>query len=65
MIFFKVGDIVYCEADSNYTKIILVNKQRVVSTRTLKEYEEMLGDSGFIRIHHSWLINKAYVQNNI
>ena len=65
MIFLKVNEIVYCEADSNYTKIILNNKQKIISTRTLKEYEEMLEDSGFIRIHHSWLINKAHVKQYI
>src|SRR5258705_279215 len=46
-------------------EIIFANKQKIVSTRTLKEYEEMLDDSGFIRIHHSWLINKAYVKQYI
>jgi two-component system LytT family response regulator len=65
MIFLKVSDIIYCEADSNYTKIFLTNKQKIISTRTLKEYEEMLDDNGFIRIHHSWLINKAHVKQYI
>ena len=65
MIFLKVSDIIYCEADSNYTRIILNDKRKIVSTRTLKEYEEMLDDNGFIRIHHSWLINKAHVKQYI
>lgn len=62
MIFIKVPDIIYCEADSNYTKIFLSNKQKIVSSRTLKEYEELLEDSGFIRIHHSYLVNKIHVR---
>ncbi len=62
MIFIKVPDIVYCEADSNYTKIFLHNKQKIVSSRTLKEYEELLDESGFIRIHHSYLVNKIHVR---
>lgn len=61
MIFIKVTDILYCEADSNYTKIFLINKQKIVSSRTLKEYEELLTDNGFIRIHHSHLVNRKYV----
>ena len=62
MIFIKVPDIIYCEADSNYTKIFLGDKQKIVSSRTLKEYEELLEDSGFIRIHHSYLVNKIHVR---
>ncbi|HYK45719.1 MAG TPA: LytTR family DNA-binding domain-containing protein [Parafilimonas sp.] len=65
MLFLKVRDIVYCEADSNYTKIMMLNKQKVVSTRTLKEYEELLTETGFIRIHHSWLINKTHVKQYV
>lgn len=65
MLFLKVADILYCEADSNYTKIILQNKQKIISTRTLKEYEELLQENGFIRIHHSYLINKLHVQKYI
>jgi two-component system LytT family response regulator len=61
MIFIKVPDILYCEADSNYTKIFLINKKKIVSSRTLKEYEELLEDNGFIRIHHSHLVNKSHV----
>jgi two-component system LytT family response regulator len=61
MIFIKVPDILYCEADSNYTRIFLMNGQKIVSSRTLKEYEELLTDNGFIRIHHSHLINKSHV----
>lgn len=61
MIFINVSDILYCEADSNYTKIFLNNKQKIVSSRTLKEYEELLEDNGFIRIHHSHLVNKRHV----
>lgn len=65
MIFLKVADIMYCEADSNYTRIFLNNKQKIISTRTLKEYEELLEDSGFIRIHHAHLINRSYVKQYI
>ncbi len=65
MVFLKVSDIIYCEADSNYTKIFMTGKQKIISTRTLKEYEELLYDSDFIRIHHSWLINKLHVKQYI
>jgi len=62
MLFIKVADILYCEADSNYTHIFMANGQKIVSSRTLKEYEELLKDNGFIRIHHSYLVNREYVK---
>jgi two-component system, LytTR family, response regulator len=65
MLFVKVSDILYCEADSNYTHIYFTNKQKIVSSRVLKEYEELLKDNGFIRIHHSHLINRAHVAQYI
>lgn len=50
--------IVYCEADDNYTHLYLKNKNRITACRTLKEMEEQFQDfSYFIRVHHSYLVN--------
>ena len=65
MIFIKVQDILHCEADSNYTRIFLSNGQKIVSSRTLKEYEDLLDEQGFIRIHHSHLVNKNHIAEYI
>ena len=66
LVFVKVNDILYCEASSNYTEIFLVNDKKYLVSRTLKEYEDMLTDQNFFRIHHSYLINldciKKYVR---
>lgn len=58
-----VSDIVYIEADSNATQVFTVNSaQCIPATRSLKEYESLLctGDSPFIRIHNSYIINADY-----
>lgn len=65
MIFIKVQDILHCEADSNYTKLFLSTGQKIVSSRTLKEYEDLLDEQGFIRIHHSHLVNKNHIAEYI
>lgn len=65
LIFIKVADLIRCEADSNYTWFFLSNKTKIVSSKTLKEYEEMLTDSGFIRIHSAHLINKKHLKQYI
>jgi two-component system LytT family response regulator len=52
-----VEAIISCESDSNYTIVLLKDKQRFVVSRTLKEIEEMLTDYPFVRVHHSFLVN--------
>ena len=49
------------QADSNYTNIFLASGKKHIVARTLKEYDELLTEYGFYRIHSSSLINLAYV----
>ncbi|MBT8257987.1 MAG: LytTR family DNA-binding domain-containing protein [Bacteroidia bacterium] len=53
----ETADILYCKADDNYTEIYLNNNKRKVVSKTLKYFEETLGDSGFARVHKSFLVN--------
>lgn len=66
LLFVKVSNILYCEASSNYTEIVTEDGKKHVVSRTLKEYDEMLSDHNFFRIHNSYLINlnaiKKYVR---
>jgi len=66
LIFAKVADILYCEASSNYTEIVTADGKKHIVSRTLKEYDEMLTEHDFFRIHNSYLINvnaiKKYVR---
>jgi len=52
-----VDSILYCMASSNYTTLVLKDKQKLIVSRTLKEIEEMLEEYPFLRIHHSCLVN--------
>lgn len=52
----NVSDILYCQADDNYTHIFLENKKILVS-KTLKYFEDTLSDFAFARIHKSYLVN--------
>jgi two-component system LytT family response regulator len=68
LFFVKIADILYCEASSNYTEIVTNDGKKHVVSRTLKEYDEMLTDHNFYRIHNSYLINlnaiKKYVRGD-
>jgi two-component system LytT family response regulator len=61
----KINDIIRCEADKNYTFFIFTNKEKILVSRTLKEYDELLHDMDFIRVHQSHLINASHVQRYI
>jgi len=60
--FVKIKEIVRCESDNNYTNIFLVSGQRIVVSKTLKEYDEMLSPFNFFRIHKSSLINLGFLK---
>jgi two-component system LytT family response regulator len=57
-----VNEIVYFHADSNYTKFHLVDKKCILSSYTLKQYDEILTAQSFFRAHRSYLINLAHVK---
>jgi len=63
MKFFHVNEIIRLEGDRNYTNFIFTGKRSYLSSKTLKEYEEILSDKGFVRIHKSHLVNSAFVQS--
>ena len=67
LVFVKINDILYCEASSNYTQIFTSEEKYLVS-KTLKEYDDLLSDHNFFRIHNSYLINinsiKKYVKGD-
>ena len=63
--FVDLSDIIYLAAESNYSILYLTNNIKLTVTRTLKDFEELLPSSLFIRIHHSYIINKDHVQKYI
>ncbi len=61
VVFLEIEKIIRCEADLNYTKFFLIDKD-FISSKTLKEYEDLLGiHDHFMRVHRSHLVNLNYV----
>lgn len=54
-------DLVYVEADSNYSRFHTATKDRITASMTLKEVEETLISDRFLRTHKSYLVNREYV----
>lgn len=65
IIYLDTEKVVRLEADGNYTKIHLVGGQKFTSSRTLKEYEEMMPQKEFFRIHKTNLVNLSHVKQYI
>lgn len=62
---FEISDIIRCESEDNYTKFFIRNSKPILISKTLKEYEEMLTNHGFVRVHQSHLINLAFLKSYI
>jgi two-component system, LytTR family, response regulator len=56
-----IKDIVRCNSDNNYTTFHLWNNKKITTSKTLKEYENLLPEDTFIRIHRSHIINTEYI----
>ena len=62
---FDISDIIRCESKDNYTQFHIKNQKSILISKTLKEYDELLSEHGFERIHQSHLINIAYLKSYI
>lgn len=57
-----INEIIRIEADSNYSVFHLENRDNITVSRVLKEYEEILPESQFVRIHKSSIVNLNYLK---
>jgi len=65
LVFIKLGHVIRCESENKYTKIYLIGKKMIMASKTLGEFEDLLKQSGFIRIHKSHLINTHHLKKYI
>ena len=61
--FIEAEKIIRCESSNNYTTFFLVNGQKIMTSKPIYKYEEMLSDYGFIRCHQSHLVNKKFIKS--
>jgi two-component system LytT family response regulator len=58
----NIADIVYCEADRNYTNFHLITGEKILVSKSLGEYEDMLPAESFLRVHQSYLVNASHIK---
>lgn len=59
--FYYCSEIIRCEALGNYTRFILKDKKTILTSHTLKEYDDLLAEQSFLRVHRGHLINSDYI----
>lgn len=60
--FVKISDIMYCMAEGAYTQFFIRGSDPILVSKNLHSYEELLTPSGFIRTHHSCLVNPTHIK---
>src|SRR6266536_1778018 len=58
----ELNSILYAEAAGNYTNFYFINQPLICTAKPIHEYEELLSDAGFVRIHKSYLVNLLHVK---
>ena len=67
-IFLNIKDVCYCKSDGNYTTIFLLNGEKHLYSKKIKDVYEVFNSDSIIRVHQSYLVNvsfiKEYVKND-
>ena len=62
VVFVELNELVYCEADSNYTKLFLTSGKNYLLSKTLREVQEVLEERNFLRVHRQYLVNLDHIK---
>jgi two-component system LytT family response regulator len=63
LVFLNIQDILHCKSDVNYTTIFMKDSTSLMVAKTLKEFEGLLSNHDFFRVHNSHLINLNYIKS--
>jgi two-component system LytT family response regulator len=61
----NIRDIIYCEASGNYTQFILADQPPLLVSKPIHEYDALLEDCNFLRVHKSFLVNLEHIREYI
>ncbi|WP_158841742.1 LytR/AlgR family response regulator transcription factor [Polaribacter sp. L3A8] len=61
----NIENIIHCKSDNNYTTFFFKDTSKILVSKTLKHYADMLKEVGFLRVHQSHLVNTKYIKEFI
>ena len=64
-VFVKVSNIIYLESEGAYTYFVLKHNEKIVTSKNIKEYEDLLADHNFFRVHKSFIINMSEINKYV
>jgi two-component system, LytTR family, response regulator len=65
LVFVKLADIMYCESSGNYTSFYFMDGKKIIVSRQLGEYEKLLPDTDFIRIHDKYIVQLSFIKEYV
>ena len=65
LLFVLQEDIIFCEAQGNYTNFYLRGKEKILVSRLLNYFEEILDEESFCRTHQSYLVNTLHIEKYV
>ncbi|MEC8603965.1 MAG: LytTR family DNA-binding domain-containing protein [Bacteroidota bacterium] len=63
--FYEINEILRCEADRAYCNFYLTNGQKITVSKSLREFEELLSECNFFRVHKSNMVNLSHIKKYI
>ena len=58
----NINEIVHCSSDGSYTTFYTIKGKKIVVSKPIREYDELLSPHNFFRVHQSHLVNLSYVE---
>lgn len=58
----EIDNIIRCESDRNYTTFYLDDGDKILISKSMREFEDMLDGHDFFRVHNSHLINLNFIK---
>lgn len=58
----KTGELIMCEADGYCTILHLTGNRKIISTKSLKHFEELFENKQLIKVHRSYIVNLSKIE---
>jgi len=63
--FYDISEILRCEADRAYCKFYLTNGSKIIVSKALREFEDLLNECNFFRVHKSNMVNLNHIKKYV
>jgi len=65
VVFTEISKVLYCMAESNYTRFFISDGQQYLVSKTLGDIQEILEERNFLRVHRQYLVNLDQIRKYV